>query len=125
MKKVEEKVQLAQKIAGLVAARPQAEEDGPSDDEARQKNIASNANQTESEQTQPPNACLEVEPVASTQPLRSSVQPAQTPAMSASAAAAEARNEQNRGSEAAALIAFKSELVPKNEKLVGVEQRNR
>jgi len=122
LKKVEEKVQ---KIAGLVAARPPAEEDGPSDGEPRQKNMAFNANQTESEQTQPPNAGLEVAPVASTEPLSSSIQPAQPPAMSGPAAAAGARNLQNRDAEAAAPIAVKSELVPKNEPLMGVEQRNR
>jgi len=87
--------------------------------------MAFNANQTESEQTQPPNAGLEVAPVASTEPLSSSIQPAQPPAMSGSAAAAGARNLQNRDAEAAAPIAVKSELVPKNEPLMGVEQRNR
>jgi hypothetical protein len=120
----------AQKIADPVAARPQIEEAAPSDGEPRQKNIAFDANQTGSEQSQPPNAGLKVGPETSTQPLSSTIRTAQTSAMSSSASApiaatADARNEQNRGSEAASPIAVKFELVPKIEPLVGVEQRNR
>src|SRR5262249_46359866 len=97
LKKVQEKAQLAQKIVDLVLAA-QAEEGGASDGEPKQENIAFNANQTESGQNQPPNAGLEVESVASTQPLNLSVRVAQTPAMSSSAsipiaAAAEPRNQ--------------------------------
>ncbi|MGA8656317.1 MAG: AAA family ATPase [Chthoniobacterales bacterium] len=61
------------------------------------------ANQAESEQSQPPNAGLKAEPLASTQPLASSIQPAHTPAISGPAsvqrpAAAEVRTEGSRGS---------------------------
>jgi hypothetical protein len=59
------------------------------------------ASQIESEQSQRPNTGFKAEPVASSQPLASPVQPAQTPAMS------------------------KSEPVPKKEQTVGVEERNR
>ena len=95
--------QSAQRNAHLVAAQPQTEEGGPSDGEPVQRNSDFTASQTESEHTQPPNAGLKAEPVASTQPLGSSVQPAQTTAKSSlpsvrRPADAEVRTEGSRGS---------------------------
>jgi len=89
------------------------------------------ASQIESEQSQRPNTGFKAEPVATSQPLASPVQPAQTPAMSNSASvpietATEARNQENPGSaEAVAPTAVKSEPVPKKVPTVGVEEPNR
>jgi chromosome segregation ATPase len=129
LKKVQEKAPLVQKIADLVAARLQATDGGPSNGEPSQ-NSDYTANQIESEQSQRPNTGLKAEAVASTQPLGSSVRPAQTPAMSSLAsvpieASTEARNQERGSAEAAAPIGFKSEPAPKKEPIVGVEERNR
>jgi hypothetical protein len=106
-KKVQqEKAQLVQKIADPVAVPPQAKNGGRSNAESAQ-NGDFIANKAESAQTQPPNAGWTAEAVASTQPLGSSVRPTGTPSMSSLASAPiEAP-------------------TPKNEPIVGVEQRNR
>jgi hypothetical protein len=72
LKKAQEKAQLAQKIADLVAGRFHGE--------PPQKSANLNANQPKSGQTQPPNAGPKVEPLASTQPVDSSAQSAETTA---------------------------------------------
>jgi hypothetical protein len=82
LNETEAKAQQAQKDAAVVEARPQAEKGDQSSGESSQNNSAFSANQTESEQSQQPNTGLKAEPLASNQPLASSIQPAHSTAIS-------------------------------------------
>ena len=110
LKKAQEKVQLAQKIADLVAGQFHAEESRLPNGEPPQKSANLGANQPKSGQTHPPDAGPEPEPVPSTQPVDSSVQSAETTTSVPSAA------EENKGigSEATAPIAVEASPTPKN-----------
>src|SRR5260370_1011625 len=78
LKKAQEKVQLAKKIADLVAGKFNAEESRLPNGEPPQKSANLGANQPKSGQTHPPDAGPEPEPVPSTQPVDSAVQSAET-----------------------------------------------
>ena len=115
LKKAQEKVQLAQKIADLVAGQFHAEESRLPNGEPPQKSANLSVNQPKSGQTQPPDA----EPVPSTQPVDSSVQSAETTASVPAAA------EENKGigsAEATAPIAVEASPTPKNEPVTREQQ---
>ena len=75
LKEAEEKAQLAQKIADLVAAQAHPEENGPAKEEAA-KNSERSANQMRSGRALPLDAGQNPEPGTSTQPL---IQPVPSP----------------------------------------------
>jgi hypothetical protein len=119
LKKAQEKAQLAQKIADLVAGQFHAEESRLPNGEPQQKGANLSANQPKSGQTQPPDAGPEPEPVPSTQPIDSSVQSAETTASVPAAA------EENKGigsAEATAPIAVEASPTPKNEPVTREQQ---
>src|SRR5271165_4004403 len=119
LKKAQEKTQLAQKIADLVAGQFHAEESRLPNGEPPQKSANLSANQPKSGQTQPPDAGPEPEPVPSTQPVDSSAQSAETTASVPAAA------EENKGigsAEATAPIAVEASPTPKNEPVTREQQ---
>jgi hypothetical protein len=119
LKKAQEKAQLAQKIADLVAGQFHAEESRLPNGEPQQKGANLSANQPKSGQTQPADAGPEPEPVPSTQPIDSSVQSAETTASVPAAA------EENKGigsAEATAPIAVEASPTPKNEPVTREQQ---
>jgi hypothetical protein len=119
LKKAQEKVQLAQKIADLVAGQFHAEESRLPNGEPPQKSANLSANQPKSGQTQPPDAGPEPEPVPSTQPVDSSVQSARSgPAPVRVQAVADTPGEANKGigfTEATAPIAIGASATPINQ----------
>jgi hypothetical protein len=123
LKKAQEKAQLAQKIADLVAGQFHAEESRPPNGEPPQKSANLSTNRPKSGQTEPPNAGLKPEPVTSTQPVDSSVQSAQATARSGAApdrvqAVADTPREANKGigfTEATTLIAVGASPTPINQ----------
>src|SRR5260370_380501 len=119
LKKAQEKAQLAQKIADLVAGQFHAEESRLPNGEPPQKSANLSANQPKSGQTQPPNTGPKVEPLTSTQPVDSSAQSAETTASVPIAA------EENKGigsAEATAAIPLEASPTPKNEPVTRDQQ---
>ena len=119
LKKAQVKVQLAQKIADLVAGQFHAEESRLPNGEPPQKSANLGANQPKSGQTHPPDAGPEPELVPSTQPVDSAVQTARSgPAPVRVQAVADTPGEANKGigfTEATAPIAVGASATPINQ----------